>query len=343
MTTLGGQTFAKRFAQTYFAVNAGATFPRRSRSLKPRWAAPARPTAPATPVAPPQWPAKNTTAIKNTAVSDLWTALYKAPGWTLRRSMISATARTRPAQPGLHLHRERRPTATATTTRCSSPTDRATSTGSPATSNFTWGRALGTGTTSQATSSNTALDNYNLQNNYGLQSFDIKFVYNIAMYYAPKVYSEPEGRARPSARRLDLLAAVHGAERRPALVRPIAKAAARDCQAFGEVSTTSSATTAFSTNARRPPRIPAAARRTTTSQHRLRRRRHQQPDGCQHVRRSGRRCSAEFRKCILGFDGNCGGFAMRDRPALERRPRRHKSVMTFRKVWAPTSASSSPT
>ena len=32
---------------------------------------------------------KNTTAIRNTAVSDLWTALYKAPSWTLGRSLIS--------------------------------------------------------------------------------------------------------------------------------------------------------------------------------------------------------------------------------------------------------------
>jgi hypothetical protein len=88
--------------------------------------------------------------------------------------------------------------------------------GVTATSNFTWGRALGMGTTSQATSSNTALDNYNLQNNYGLQSFDIKFVYNIAMYYSPKVF-----RARRAcwARRSAAgpLAAVHGAERQPLL------------------------------------------------------------------------------------------------------------------------------
>ena len=58
MTTLGGQTFANAFAQIYFAGRRPAArfAARRSRSLKPRSAAPAAPTAPATPVAPPRWP-----------------------------------------------------------------------------------------------------------------------------------------------------------------------------------------------------------------------------------------------------------------------------------------------
>ena len=54
MTTLGGQTFANAFAQTYFAVAAGGRR-RRSPSLKPRSAARAEPTAPALRVAPPRW------------------------------------------------------------------------------------------------------------------------------------------------------------------------------------------------------------------------------------------------------------------------------------------------
>ena len=65
--------------------------------------------------------------------------------------------------------------------------------GVTATSNFTWGRALGTNTTSQASSSITELDNYNLQNNYGIQPFDVKFVYNITMFYSPKFYLSQKG------------------------------------------------------------------------------------------------------------------------------------------------------
>ena len=84
------------------------------------------------------------------------------------------------------------------------------------TSNFTWGRALGTGTTSQATSSNTALDVFNLENNYGPQSYDIKFLYNLGPLLFAQVVQHPEGSVGPCARRLDLLAAVDRAERQPA-------------------------------------------------------------------------------------------------------------------------------
>ena len=117
-----------------------------------------------------------------------------------------------------------------------------------ATSNFTWGRALGLGTTSQATSSNTALDNYNLQNNYGPQSFDVKFIYNIAMYYSPKVYQGQKG----------ILGHVLGgwtfsplftAQSGNPLHPTFSEGGCSGCQAFGEVSTTSSATTAFIENA----------------------------------------------------------------------------------------------
>jgi hypothetical protein len=46
-------------------------------------------------------------------------------------------------------------------------------------SNFTWGRALGTGSESQATSGYTALNPYNVrQSMYGPQFFDYKFLYS---------------------------------------------------------------------------------------------------------------------------------------------------------------------
>ena len=44
--------------------------------------------------------------------------------------------------------------------------------------NFTWSRALGTGALVQATSEYTVNDPYNLNNGYGLQAFDRKFVFN---------------------------------------------------------------------------------------------------------------------------------------------------------------------
>jgi hypothetical protein len=44
--------------------------------------------------------------------------------------------------------------------------------------NFTWSKALGTGALVQATSAYTVNDPYNLNNGYGLQAFDRKFVFN---------------------------------------------------------------------------------------------------------------------------------------------------------------------
>ena len=52
--------------------------------------------------------------------------------------------------------------------------------------NFTWSKSLGTGALVQATSEYTVNDPFNLQNGYGLQNFDRKFVFNtFAMIEAP--------------------------------------------------------------------------------------------------------------------------------------------------------------
>ena len=56
------------------------------------------------------------------------------------------------------------------------------------TSNFTWGRALGTGTQVQSSSSFTALDPFNYAANYGPQGYDIKLIYNMNMYYELPFY-----------------------------------------------------------------------------------------------------------------------------------------------------------
>jgi hypothetical protein len=60
-------------------------------------------------------------------------------------------------------------------------------------SNFTWGRALGTAPLAQANSGNTALNAWDLQANYGPNGFDIKFLYNVAIYYAPPVFKGQHG------------------------------------------------------------------------------------------------------------------------------------------------------
>jgi hypothetical protein len=60
-------------------------------------------------------------------------------------------------------------------------------------SNFTYGKALGTGAIIQSTSSWTVPDAYNLHNAYGLQSWDRKFMWNLFFVYQPAFYKGQHG------------------------------------------------------------------------------------------------------------------------------------------------------
>ena len=60
-------------------------------------------------------------------------------------------------------------------------------------SNFTWSKALGTGAEVQATSEATPPDPFNLQNGYGYQAFDRRFIYNLFFVYQPAYYKSQSG------------------------------------------------------------------------------------------------------------------------------------------------------
>ncbi len=60
-------------------------------------------------------------------------------------------------------------------------------------SNFTWGRALGSGSVVQASSSVTTINPWNLGYAYGPQPFDVKFVYSLLMLYQPPVFRDQKG------------------------------------------------------------------------------------------------------------------------------------------------------
>ncbi|MGA7930645.1 MAG: carboxypeptidase-like regulatory domain-containing protein [Candidatus Sulfotelmatobacter sp.] len=60
-------------------------------------------------------------------------------------------------------------------------------------SNFTWSKALGTGALVQATSGFTADDPYNLNEMYGPQLFNRKFVFNTFLVYTPPFYKGQSG------------------------------------------------------------------------------------------------------------------------------------------------------
>ena len=60
-------------------------------------------------------------------------------------------------------------------------------------SNFTWGRALGTGATTQSSSGYTVVDPWNLGMMYGPQFYDTKFLFNAALSYHLPFYSKQQG------------------------------------------------------------------------------------------------------------------------------------------------------
>jgi hypothetical protein len=60
--------------------------------------------------------------------------------------------------------------------------------GVTAISNFTFGRALGTGELAQYNSSNTLLDPFNPSASYGPQNFDSKVIFNVGLSYQPKSF-----------------------------------------------------------------------------------------------------------------------------------------------------------
>jgi len=178
---------------------------------------------------------KNTALFKETAVSDIWTAMTKAPSWTLGRTIFS------------------QPVAGGTVGQATS-IDATTSAGFgnynalfvrlqttgwhglTAVQNFTWGRALGTGFQVQSTSSETPLSIYSPGDQYGTQSFDYKFIYNISMYYSPNIYKGQKGvlgHILGGWTIAPLFTAQSGA---PAAVS-YSEGSCTGCEAFGEVTT----------------------------------------------------------------------------------------------------------
>jgi hypothetical protein len=65
--------------------------------------------------------------------------------------------------------------------------------GITARSNFTWSRSLGTGDTTQATSSTSVPNPFDLHYGYGPQSFDYRFLYNLSLLYQPHYFSSQHG------------------------------------------------------------------------------------------------------------------------------------------------------
>jgi hypothetical protein len=122
------------------------------------------------------------TNITSTRVYDMWAAMSKLSGWTLGRTMPSSALNGGQAQISSF--------ELINSTGWSNYNGAFVSWkfrdwhGLTAVSNFTWNRSLGTGAYTQSTSSYTALNPWDLHSMYGPQPFDVRFVYNLTMYWS---------------------------------------------------------------------------------------------------------------------------------------------------------------
>ena len=169
-------------------------------------------------------------------------------------------------------------------------------------SNFTYGRALGTATASQASSSYTQQDAYNIDANYGPNSFDVKFIYNIAISYKTPWFAAQKGvlgRVLGGWNIAPLFFAQSGT--------PIAVSytTGAQTQSFGE-----SSSSAINSNAENAVLASPFTGGST---------RHENVTGSNGIGTNNptgvnlfadpATVYGQFRRCILGVDTSCGGYA----------------------------------
>jgi hypothetical protein len=238
------------------------------------------------------------TAILNTAVSELWGSLNSANGWILGRTMLS----TNPAQ--------------ATSLSTDATLGYGNYNGLFATlrlrdwhgvsgiSNFTWGRALGTASLAQYNSSNTTLDPFNIAANYGPQNFDIKFIYNFALYYQLPFF---KGRHGVLGHALDgwTIAPLFTAQSGNGNSVTYSEGSCTGCEAFGEVTPPgASSSTAENAVFGSPYTGGNSAHQNITGSNGVGT---SNPEGL-NMFSNPAAVIAEFRKCVLGIDTSCGGY-----------------------------------
>ena len=200
MTTLNGQSFAQAWAAVYNQVCAGAgptcTINTANVTAQPFFEAALGGPNSAYCAGSPNCTAAMVKAeasnIKSTNVYQTWVDLSQKPSWVLNRSLL--------AQPGAgqqitgafdfinSLGHGSYNAAFASFTAKDWH-------GLTARSNFTWGRALGTGSVVQASSSISVPNPYNFNNfgTYGVQPFDVKFTYSLLMLYQPPFFKGQKG------------------------------------------------------------------------------------------------------------------------------------------------------
>jgi hypothetical protein len=210
MTTLGGQTFANAYANMYTAIcglnvqvcpSANASTPAPQPFFEQALGGSTSAFCKAAGSCTAALLASQRSLIASNRVYELWNAMETSSSWTLGRT-----------NPGMNPPGGCPATITPTTI-CRQfqafEFDASNGYGNynglfgtvrflnwngvTALSNFTWGRSLGTGGEVQARSTRTVLDPWNLESEYGPNGFDVKFIYNLALNYAPSFRKTQQG------------------------------------------------------------------------------------------------------------------------------------------------------
>lgn len=303
MMTLGGQTFADAYAKLYVAIcglgpncanntYTGPAQPFFEASLSKAGGNFCAGFANCTAAVA----SKELARFQATRVSDLWADLNASNSWTLGKTMLSDQATEIGLKTALGYGNYN---AAFFTLRIRDWH------GITAVSNFTWGKALGTGALTQRSSGGNWLDVYNPKGNYGPATFDYKFLYSLGISYRPDMFKNQHG---------VLGHLLHGWSVSPFLTVQSglptrinwsgAGGCGADCQAFGQTGNSNSGATAFESAIPIVPyNISPTANRGVTGSNGIGTNNSeginmfQNPEAVFNM----------FRRCVLGLDTSCGG------------------------------------
>jgi hypothetical protein len=316
MTTLGGQTFANAYANVYLSL-CGAAYCSSTPSSAAVAAVPVQPFLEAAFGGPNSAYCKgaasctarfvglNVANFATTSVSTIWRNLNTGqtangvayPGWTLPQSMMDVsqqiTSLVYIASGGYGNYN-----ALYATYRIRDFHGLST------TSNFTWGRSLGTAAQTQASSSYTQLDAFNINANYGPNGFDYKFLFNNAVSWETPWYKAQHGILGHIAGGWvisTILTAQSGAPE--GVTYSQNTLCGGQCQSFGESSSSSIVSYADWAVAAAPYTGGSSAHYNVTGSNGIGT--NNSPGVNQFANPA--QVYSEFRPCILGYDTSCGG------------------------------------
>jgi Carboxypeptidase regulatory-like domain len=202
MTTLSGQSFAQAYASV-FTQMCGLSSPACANNssgitAQPFFEAalggPSSPFCTGSPSCTAAVVSKFGGSIRATQVYSLWQSLQAANGWSLGRTLLSSPA-LGGSSIGSQLTAYEFITSQGYGNYNAAFAKFTTKNwhGLTAIGNFTWSRALGTGSVVQASSSVTVPNPWNMDYGYGPQPFDIRFVYSQMLLYRSSLFKGQKG------------------------------------------------------------------------------------------------------------------------------------------------------